>query len=151
MSNPIPHLHRDRLGTFYFRITVAGRTVKKSLRTKDAQLATMRAARLNWELPRMPPSREPTVTDILKAHEEGRTRAYDVKLPSGVEINGIESEEDSRRAMELLGKLPPSAFAAPPSAAPAPHLPPAVAISSGRAPVLSSRNGIQWKCGLLHA
>ncbi len=111
MSHPIPHLHRDRLGTFYFRITVAGRTVKKSLRTKDRQLATMRVARINWELATMPQSNEPSVASILQAAKEGRARKFDMVLPSGVELKGINTEADNRRAMKLLKELPPEAFA----------------------------------------
>lgn len=113
MANPVPHLHRDRHGTFYFRFTVAGRTAKKSLRTKDPQLATMRVACLNWELRRMPTP--PTVADILRAHEEGRTRKFDVELPSGAKFKNINSDADHRRAMELIAKLPPEAFSPPPT------------------------------------
>ena len=43
----LPHLQRDRLGTYYFRLTVAGRTLRRSLGTKDADLATMQASKLN--------------------------------------------------------------------------------------------------------
>lgn len=102
MANTIPHLHRDRLGTFYFRITVAGRTSKKSLRTKDAQLATMRAACLNWELHHMP---TPSVADILKAHQEGRIRKFDVVLPGGVELKNVNTDDDARRVGELLARV----------------------------------------------
>lgn len=119
MANLVPHLHRDRHGTFYFRFTVAGRTTKKSLRTKDPELATMRVACLNWELRRMPTP--PTVADILKAHQEGRTRKFDLELPSGAKLRNINSDEDNRRAMELVATLPAAAFAAPGAAAPLPE------------------------------
>jgi integrase len=120
MATTVPHLHRNRLGTFYFRITVAGRTSKKSLRTKDAQLATMRAACLNWELQHMP---TPSVADILQAHQEGRARKFDVDLPSGAKLRNINTEDDHRRAMELIGKLPREAFVAPAVVATGPALP----------------------------
>jgi integrase len=120
MANSVPHLHRDRLGTFYFRITVFGRTTKRSLRTKDAQLATMRAACLNWELHHMP---TPSVADILQAHQEGRTRKFDVDLPSGAKLKNINTEADHRRAMELISKLPREAFIAPTVVATGPALP----------------------------
>jgi integrase len=115
MANTVPHLHRDRLGTFYFRITVGGRTSKKSLRTKDAHLATMRAACLNWELHHMP---TPSVADILKAHQEGRTRKFDVVLPGGVELKNVNTDDDARRVGELLARVPALAARAPAAALP---------------------------------
>jgi hypothetical protein len=33
MKKVLPHLHRSRHGTFYFRITIAGKTLKRSSRT----------------------------------------------------------------------------------------------------------------------
>lgn len=113
MRNPLPHLHRDRHGTYYFRITEAGKTIKRSLRTKNVELATMHVAKLNYEWDTM--SRTPTVADVLQAAEQGRIRKFDVELPSGVKLRNIKSQADNERALELIGKLPAHAFAAPPS------------------------------------
>ena len=43
----VVHLHRDRHGTNYFRVTIAGNTIKHSLGTKDEGLATMKALAIN--------------------------------------------------------------------------------------------------------
>lgn len=138
MAKPVPHLHRDRHGTFYFRITVAGRTTKKSLRTKDVQLATMRAACLNWELHRMP---TPSVADVLKAHQEGRTRKFDLELPSGAKLRNINTDEDNRRAMELIGTLPPEAFKAPASVLPVGAMP---SVGAGEIVPMDKGPTVKW-------
>ena len=107
MSNTIPHLHRDRLGTYYFRITEHGKTVKRSLRTKNLDLATMRAACLNWEWDTMNRRTEPTIADIQQALSEGRIREFDVELPNGVKLKNINNDDDARRAKELLANIGP--------------------------------------------
>jgi hypothetical protein len=104
MRNALPHLHRDRHGTFYFRLTVAGRTIKKSLRTKNAELANIYVANLNYEWDTM--SRTPTVADVLQAAEQGRLRKFDMELPDGTKLKGINSEADTKRAERLLRAIP---------------------------------------------
>jgi hypothetical protein len=42
----VPHLHRDRHGTYYYRITEDKRTATRSLRTKSAALATIQKTEL---------------------------------------------------------------------------------------------------------
>jgi len=67
MKTAVPHLHLDRHGTYYFRVTDAGKTIKRSLRTKNVELATMRAACLNYEWDAMNRSAEPTIAEIQQA------------------------------------------------------------------------------------
>lgn len=111
MRNPIPHLHRNRHGTYYFRITTAGKTIKRSLGTKNVELATMHAARLNYEWDTM--SRTPTVADVLQAAQQGNIRKLDVQLPNGVKLLNINSEADTKRAERLLkSAIPQSVIAA---------------------------------------
>lgn len=118
MRNPLPHLHRDRHGTYYFRITEAGKTIKRSLRTKNVELATMHVARLNYEWDTM--SRTPTVADVLQAAQQGNIRKLDVVLPNGVQLLNINSEADTKRAERLLRtSIPQSVIAA--AAAPLPE------------------------------
>lgn len=107
MANTVPHLHRNRHGTYYFRITEAGKTIKRSLRTKSVELATMRAACLNYEWDTMNRRTEPTVADIQKALAEGRVRKFDVELPNGVKLKNINNDDDARRAKELLANIGP--------------------------------------------
>jgi integrase len=117
MRNPLPHLHRDRHGTFYFRITEAGKTIKRSLRTKNVELATMHVARLNYEWDTM--SRTPTVADVLQAAEQGRVRKFDMELPDGTKLRNINTEADTKRAERLLRAIPQTVVAA--AAAPLPE------------------------------
>ena len=110
MRNALPHLHRNRHGTFYFRLTVAGRTIKKSLRTKNAELANIYVANLNYEWDTM--SRTPTVADVLQAAEQGRIRKFDMELPDGTKLKGINTEADTKRAERLLRAIPQTVIAA---------------------------------------
>ena len=97
----LPHLQRDRLGTYYFRITVAGKTLRRSLGTKDAALATMRASKLNWEWAMTKRDDEPTVDEIIKAFQKNG-RKFDAEFPDGTKFTGILNDDDARRAKELM-------------------------------------------------
>jgi integrase len=97
----LPHLHRDRHGTYYFRATIAGRTLRRSLRTKDKSLATMLASKLNWEWNMSKRSSEPTVADIIKAFKKDG-REFDAEFPDGTKLTGINTDDDLRRAKELM-------------------------------------------------
>ena len=100
---PLRHLQRDRLGTFYFRITVAGKTLRRSLGTKDHALATMLASRLNWEWRMTQRGKEPTVAEITAAFEK-QGRKFDAEFaPDGsAKFTGINSDDDLRRAKDLM-------------------------------------------------
>lgn len=110
MRNALPHPHRNRHGIFYFRITVAGRTIKKSVRTKNVELANIHFANLNYEWDTM--SKTPTVADVLQAAEQGRLRKFDMVLPGGVELRGIKTDADTTRAERLLRAIPAPVMAA---------------------------------------
>ena len=97
----LTHLQRDRLGTYYFRLTISGQTLRRSLGTKDKALATMLASKLNWEWALTKRSDEPTVSEILKAFKKGG-REIDAELPDGTKLTGINSDDDLRRAKELM-------------------------------------------------
>ena len=99
--NALPHLQRDRLGTYYFRLTVAGHTLRRSLGTKDRALATMLASKLNWEWAMTKRSPEPTVDEIIKAFKKDG-REFDAEFPDGTRLTGINTDDDLRRAKELM-------------------------------------------------
>jgi integrase len=107
MKTAVPHLHRDRHGTYYFRVTEAGKTIKRSLRTKSVDLATMRASCLNWEWETMNRRTEPTIADIQQALADGRVRKFDVELPNGVKLKNINNDDDAERAKRLLESIGP--------------------------------------------
>ncbi|MBA2674881.1 hypothetical protein [Ramlibacter sp.] len=102
MKTAVPHLQRDRYGTFYFRVTDAGKTIKRSLRTKSVELATMRASCLNWEWDTMNRRTEPTIAEIQQALADGRVKKLDVELPNGVKLKNINNDADAERARRLL-------------------------------------------------
>jgi integrase len=97
----VPHLRRNRLGVWCFRITIDGQTRQKSLGTKDRALATMLASKLNWELAMAQRKIEPTVADILKAFKKDG-REFDAEFPDGTKLTGINTDDDLRRAKELM-------------------------------------------------
>lgn len=97
----LPHLHRDRHGTFYFRLTIDGKTIKRSLGTKDRGLATMKASALNWEWSMSKRSAEPSVSDIIKAFKKDG-REFDAEFPDGTKFKGINTDDDMRRAKDLM-------------------------------------------------
>lgn len=111
----LPHLQRDRLGTYYFRLTVAGRTLRRSLGTKDRALATMLASKLNWEWAMSSRRSEPSVASIIEAfNKDGRK--FDAEFADGTKITGIESDDDLRRAKELMRARAETALAFEPPA-----------------------------------
>ena len=97
----LPHLHRDRHGTFYFRLTIDGKTIKRSLGTKDRGLATMKASALNWEWSMSKRSAEPSVSDIINAFKKDG-REFDAEFPDGTKFKGINTDDDMRRAKDLM-------------------------------------------------
>ena len=98
----VPHLHRDRHGTYYFRLTIAGKTIKRSLGTKDHGLATMKASAINWHWSMTKRPGDPSVSDILQSFERGEGRKFDVDLPNGAVVRGIETDDDLRRAKDFM-------------------------------------------------
>lgn len=113
-ARAVPHLHRDRHGTFHFRLTIAGRTIKRSLGTKDRALATMKASRLNWEWSMTKRANEPSIESLLRAAADGTNRKFDAEFPDGTRITGINTDDDLRRAKDLIasrieaiGPIPP--------------------------------------------
>lgn len=102
-ASRLPHLQRDRHGTFYFRLTVAGKTLRRSLRTKDRALATMLASRLNWEWSMTQRGKEPTVSEIVEGFKkQGRKFDAEFSADGSAKFTGINSDDDLRRAKELM-------------------------------------------------
>ena len=113
----LPHLQRDRLGTYYFRLTVAGKTLRRSLGTKDRALATMLASKLNWEWAMSSRAREPSVASIIEAFSKDG-RKFDAEFADGTKITGINSDDDLRRAKGLMKERAELAAPARPQAQP---------------------------------
>ena len=97
----VQHLRLNRCGVWCFRLTIDGQTRQKTLGTKDKSLATMLASKLNWEWAMTRRSTEPTVESILKAFKKDG-REFDAEFPDGTKLTGIETDDDLRRAKELM-------------------------------------------------
>ena len=97
----VQHLRRNRLGVWCFRLTIDGQTGQRSLGTKDRALATMLASKLNWEWAMTKRGADPTVADIIKAFKK-EGREFDAEFPDGTKLTGIHTDDDLRRAKELM-------------------------------------------------
>lgn len=98
----VPHLRRNRCGVWCFRLTIAGRAIQRTLGTKDLALATMRASALNWQWSMTKRADEPTIESILQAAKESRAKKFDVELPNGAIVRGINTDDDLRRAKDFV-------------------------------------------------
>ena len=88
-----PHLYRNRHGTFYFRIRFSGSEFKRSLGTKDRNIATMLAAQLNHRLAMQPKDDSELIAELLAKAQAGKIRPFDVKLPNGITLENIKNDE----------------------------------------------------------
>ncbi len=77
-----PHLYRNRHGTYYFRIRFSGSEFKRSLGTKDRNMATMLAAQLNHRLAMRPKDDSELIAELLAKAQAGKLRPFDVQLPT---------------------------------------------------------------------
>lgn len=115
------HLTRGPTGLFHFRLivpadlraTVGRSVIKHSLRTRSPGLAVFWAQALALEYAGAfaryrgrAMDKPPSVEEILRAHREGRTQDYTVKVTArGVSI-AADGAEDHARALEAIGKIP---------------------------------------------
>ena len=101
----VPHLRLNRCGVWCFRLTIDGRAIQRSLGTKNLSLATMRASALNWQWSMAKRPVEPAIASILQGVREGRAKRFDVEFPGGARVTGINSDDDLRRAKDLLSHV----------------------------------------------
>jgi len=131
--NKLPYLYKNRLGTFYLRIKRNGREIKRSLRTKDFARAKLLAIAFNLEMAirgrEMPAMTGPKISDFefTKPDSDEMPREFDVVLPNGTQISGLNSDDDIRRAKELFGSQFAEAIAAAPAS---PFIPPILPASA---------------------
>jgi integrase len=62
----------------------------------------MRVSALNWQWKMANRPKEPTISEILQAAKEGRTRDFNIKFPNGLSIEGVNTDDDVRRVKELV-------------------------------------------------
>ncbi|MDN7880513.1 site-specific integrase [Burkholderia aenigmatica] len=101
MSHKLPHLLKNRFGTYYFRLYIEGKEYRKSLYTKNFHQAKIIALAMNLEL-----AMKPKITDfpgILQ--KNGNLDKLDIVLPNGMQLNNINNDDDLRRAKALLASI----------------------------------------------
>lgn len=136
----LPNLYRNRLGTYYLRITIAGREIKRSLGTKEPALAKKAAlafalAKAGGTVPLRATVPSPTAVDrtplaptettgnkpghstffqdaeTCRATTENEDpmltiptafTKFDVLLPNGIKLFGINDDDEAQRAAIFL-------------------------------------------------
>lgn len=136
----LPNLYRNRLGTYYLRITIAGREIKRSLRTKEPALAKKAALAFalakagGTVLPGQADAARTAVgrTQLATSETTGSTSApsrffqdverrgtttanedpmltiptaftkFDVLMPNGIQLLGINDDDEAHRAAIFL-------------------------------------------------
>ena len=105
----LPNLYRNRHGNYYLRVTLAGREVKRSLRTKEPSQAKLAAIAFAWA--RLMDMKKPLLHELPMGLDPEKLRELGVPLPSGARITDIESDEDARRVALMLQALDAGASA----------------------------------------
>ena len=98
-----PHLYRNRHGTYYFRIKFSGNEFKRSLGTKDRNMATVLAAQINFRLAMQPKNESDLIAEILAKAEQ--QRRFDMVLPNGMRLNNIDSATEVDNVLKLINGM----------------------------------------------
>ncbi|URI09422.1 site-specific integrase [Aquincola tertiaricarbonis] len=100
----LPNLYKNRHGTYYLRVTIHGREIKRSLRTKEPARAKLAAIAFAWAT--MTNAQKPTAAQGLPLDlDPAALRELEVILPSGAKIADIRTDEDARRAVLMMRAL----------------------------------------------
>lgn len=121
----VPNLYRNRFGTYYLRVKVAGQEVKRSLGTKDTHNA--KAAALAFALARHKPQGPSSVTpcnqeplglpssmptsglhqtleqgvNLQSLMQSASHHKFDLVMPSGVQFKNIQSPQEADLALAM--------------------------------------------------
>ena len=96
----LPNLYRNRHGTYYLRITLNKREIKRSLRTKEPGRAKLAAHA--FALARLMDMKKPFPYELPMGLDLAKLRELGVLLPSGAKITDIETEADARLVALML-------------------------------------------------
>ena len=99
----LPNLYRNRHGTYYLRITLNKREIKRSLRTKEPARAKLAAIAFAWA--RLMDTKKPFPYDLPMGLDPARLRELGVLLPGGAKITDINNEQDARLALLMMKAL----------------------------------------------
>lgn len=99
----LPNLYKNRHGTYYLRVTIHGREIKRSLRTKEPSRAKLAAIAFAWA--RVMDSEKPSLPGLPQGLDLSNLRKLDVVLPGGARIADIKTEDDARLAVLMMRAL----------------------------------------------
>ena len=99
----LPNLYRNRHGTYYLRITLAGREIKRSLRTKEPGRAKLAAHA--FALARLMDTKKPFPRGLPMGLDPEKLRELGVLLPSGARFTDINTPEDANLVILMLKAL----------------------------------------------
>ena len=96
----LPNLYRNRHGTYYLRITLDRREIKRSLRTKEPAQAKLAAIAFAWV--RAMDLKKPLPYDLPMGLDLEKLRELGVVLPNGTRFMDIDTDDDARRVALIM-------------------------------------------------
>ena len=96
----LPNLYKNRHGTYYLRITIDKREIKRSLRTKEPARAKLAAIAFAWA--RVMDLKKPFPYELPMGLDPQKLRELGVILPNGTRFTDIETDDDARRVALIM-------------------------------------------------
>ena len=96
----LPNLYKNRHGTYYLRITIGKREIKRSLRTKEPTRAKLAATAFAWI--RAMDLKKPFPYELPMGLDPEKLRELGVILPNGTRFTDIETDDDARRVALIM-------------------------------------------------
>ena len=96
----LPNLYKNRHGTYYLRLTIGKREIKRSLRTKEPARAKLAAIAFAWA--RLMDLKKPFPYELPMGLDPQKLRELGVVLPNGTRFTNIETDDDARRVALIM-------------------------------------------------
>lgn len=96
----LPNLYKNRHGTYYLRLTIDKREIKRSLGTKEPARAKLAATAFAWI--RAMDLKKPLPYGLPMGLDPEKLRELGVILPNGTRFTDIETDDDARRVAMIL-------------------------------------------------
>jgi len=105
----LPNLYKNRHGTYYLRLTIDKREIKRSLRTKEPARAKLAATAFAWI--RAMDLKKPLPYELPMGLDPQKLRELGLILPNGARFTDIETDDDAganaEEVIDLLKASPP--------------------------------------------
>lgn len=96
----LPNLYKNRHGTYYLRLTIDKREIKRSLRTKEPARAKLAAIAFAWV--RLMDLKKPFPHKLAMGLDAQKLRELGVVLPNGTRFTDIATDDDARRVALIM-------------------------------------------------